>query len=162
MTPARNGRKNLVDDERGTSLVETAAVMPFLLVLGLGVFEFGNILYNHHLVDTGVRDAARYLARFRLPEMRETEAKELAVTGSTAGGTKRVAWWDTDDVTVSYKEIANPPDETGERPYRGLDPIRVVQVTTNVTYGGLGFLGFLGLGDSLTFSTAHEERVIGD
>jgi hypothetical protein len=78
------------------------------------------------------------------------------------GGTKRVAWWDTDDVTVSYKEIANPPDETGERPYRGLDPIRVVQVTTNVTYGGLGFLGFLGLGDSLTFSTAHEERVIGD
>lgn len=162
MTPARNGRKNLVGDQRGTSLVETAIVMPFLLVLGLGVFEFGNILYNHHLVNTGVRDAARYLARFRLPETRETEAKQLAVTGSTAGGIKRVAWWDTDDVTVDYKEIANPPDVTGERPYRGTDPIRVVQVMTNVTYEGIGFLGFLGLGESLTFGIAHEERVVGD
>ena len=162
MTPARNGRKNLVGDQRGTALVETAIVMPFLLVLGLGVFEFGNILYNHHLVNTGVRDAARYLARFRLPETRETEAKQLAVTGSTAGGINRVAWWNTDDVTVSYKEIANPPDVTGERPYRGPDPIRVVQVRTNVTYGGIGFLGFLGLGESLTFGIAHEERVVGD
>jgi hypothetical protein len=150
-------RQTLFGDERGSSLVETAVVVPFLLVLGLGVSEFGNVLYNHHLVDTGVRDAARYLARFRQPETRETEAKQLAVTGSTTGGTKRVAWWDSDDVSISYKAIANP---TGA--YRGPDPIRVVQVETNVTYGGVGFLGFLGLGDSLTFSIAHEERVIGD
>jgi len=150
-------RKNLFGDERGSSLVETAVVIPFLLVLGLGVSEFGNVLYNHHLVDTGVRDAARYLARFQQPEAYETYAKQLAVTGSTTGGTKRVAWWDTDDLSISYKAIANP---TGA--YRGPDPIRVVQVETNVTYGGVGFLGFLGLGDSLTFSIAHEQRVIGD
>jgi hypothetical protein len=58
---------------------------------------------------------------------------------------------------ITYKQFANP---TGA--YRGPDPIRVVQVETNVTYGGVGFLGFLGLGDSLTFSIAHEQRVIGD
>jgi hypothetical protein len=150
-------RQNLLSDERGSSLVETAVVIPFLLVLGLGVSEFGNVLYNHHLVDTGVRDAARYLARFKQPETRETEAKQLAVTGSTTGGTKRVAWWDTGDVMITYKQFANP---TGA--YRGPDPIRVVQVETNVTYGGVGFLSFLGLGNSLTFGMAHEERVIGD
>lgn len=153
----RSVAHHVFSDERGASLVETAVVVPFLLLLGLGVSEFGNVLYNHHLIETGVRDAARYLARFGTPATRETEAKALAVTGSISGGTQRISWWNTGDVSISYQTTANPSGA-----YRGPDPILVVRVSTTVTYNGLGFLDFLGLGSSLTFSLAHEQRVIGD
>jgi hypothetical protein len=150
-------------DQRGTSLIETALVLPFLLILGLGVFEFGNLLYNYHLIATGVRDAARYLARFDNPASKETEAKQLAVTGSITGGTPRVSWWSTSEVSVSYTAIPNNPDPvTGERPYRGGNTITLVRVSTSVPYGGLGLLSFLGLGSTINFSLFHEERKIGE
>jgi Flp pilus assembly protein TadG len=149
-------------DERGTSLIETALVLPFLLTLGLGIFEFGNLLYNYHLISTGVRDAARYLARFDNPASKETEAKQLAVTGSITGGTPRVSWWSTSDVSVGYTSVANSVDPvTGERPYRGGNTITIVRVSTTVPYGGLGFLTFLGLG-SINLNLFHEEREIGE
>lgn len=153
----------LRQDQRGTSLLETALVLPFLLLLGLGIFEFGNLLYNYHLISTGVRDAARYLTRFDNPASRETEAIELAVTGSIGGGTPRVSWWSTSDVSVSYALIPNDPDPiTGQRPYRGGDTITIVRVSTDVPYGGLGFLDYLGLGSTINFSLSHEERQIGE
>jgi hypothetical protein len=154
-------------DQRGTSLIETALALPFLLVLGLGIFEFGNLLYNYHLISTGVRDAARYLARFdhTVALSKEAQAEQLAVTGSITGGSPRVSWWSTSDVAVGYVPaggISNPIDpNTGERPYRGGDTIWIVRVSTNVPYGGLGFLGYLGLG-TITFSLSHEERQIGE
>lgn len=160
-------RRELARDEDGTSLVETTIAMPFLLVIGLGLFEFGNLLYNHHLVSTGVRDAARYAARFADPTSREDEAKRLAVTGRIdLEGAPRVPWWDVGDVDMTVTQIDNSPDPiTGERPYRGGAEIRVVRVETTVSYGsaeGLGVLGFLGLGDAITFTLAHEQRGIGE
>jgi Flp pilus assembly protein TadG len=150
-------------DERGASLIETALVLPFLLTLGLGVFEFGNLLYKYHLIATGVRDAARYLARFDNPASKETEAKQLAVTGSITGGSPRVVWWSTSQVAVNYTNVPNDPDPvTGERPYRGGNTITIVRVSTSVPYGGIGFLSFLGLGSTINFSLFHEERKIGE
>ena len=49
---------------------------------------------------------------------------------------------------------------TGERTYRGPDPITVVRVTTTATYPGFGPLSYLGFGSSLTTTVYHEERVI--
>jgi hypothetical protein len=150
-------------DRSGTSLVETAIVLPFVLVLGFGVIEYGNALYLNHQIETGVRDAARYLARHEDPLAMVAEAKQLALTGSITGGDKRVSAWDGGDITVSLREIANPVDPTtGERPYRGGDPIKVVRVSTNVSYEGLGGLNMLGSTSVLNFSVSHEERVIGE
>jgi hypothetical protein len=150
-------------DRSGTSLVETAIVLPFVLMLGFGVIEYGNALYLNHQIETGVRDAARFLARQEDPLAAVAEAKQLALTGSIDGGDKRVSAWNDGDITVSLREIANPIDETtGERPYRGADPIKVVRVSTNVVYGGLGGLNMLGSTSVLNFSVSHEERVIGE
>ena len=155
--------KRLRSDGSGAALIEFTILAPLLLLLGLGVFEFGNVLYGHHLVNTGVHDAARYLARVDDPTASAASAKELAVYGQIGGSAKRVAWWTTSDVAVSLTSIPNPIDEvTGARAYRGPDPIRIVRVTATATYPGLGFLTYLGLGSALTFSLYHEERVISE
>src|SRR3984957_21259106 len=53
-------------DEEGSALVEATIVMPLLLSLFLGVFEFSWFFYNQQLVVSGLRDAARYMTRIEL------------------------------------------------------------------------------------------------
>jgi Flp pilus assembly protein TadG len=157
--------RQLWADRRGASLVEFTVVMPFLVVLGFGTFEYGSALYGHHMVTTGLRDAARYLARVDDPtsSTEQDKAKQLAVYGQIGGSTKRVSWWGTGNVNVSTSTIANPVDpNTGFRTYRGPDPIRVVRVATTATYPGLGLLAVIGLGPTLPINVYHEERSIGE
>jgi hypothetical protein len=150
-------------ERKGSVLVEWSILMPFLLTLGFGVFEFGNMLYKQHLVETGLKDAARYLARVPDPVARQQIGKEIAVMGEVGGTNKRVSFWNVSDVSVSITTIANPIDATtNERTYRGPDPIPIVRVSTTASYPTLGFLGYLGLGNTITFSLYHEERVIGE
>lgn len=144
-------------DRRGAAIVEFTIVLPFLLVLGLGVFEFGNLLYGYHVITTGLRDSARFLARHDDPMTVQQKAKELAVYGEIGGTTRRLSWWNVGDITVTPRSI---PNET--RTYRGPDEIKIVKVSTNTVYPGLGLFSVIGLAPTLTFSTFHEERVIGD
>ena len=127
------------------------------------MFEFGGIFYNYELMQTGVRDAARYLARVADPTAAEAAARNLAVRGTVdSTGKLRVKWWQATHIQITYKAIANPVNnETGRRLYRGADPLRVVQVSTSVNYAGLGLLKFIGLGP-VRIDAAHEERYVGE
>ncbi|MDJ1159215.1 pilus assembly protein [Chelatococcus sp. SYSU_G07232] len=153
----------LRSDEHGTALIEGAIVLPVLMLLAYGVFEFSNAFYAHHLMTTGIRDAARYLARTADPAAAASQARNLATTGTIDGsGRRRVSWWAPSDVAVAVQTIANPVDPaTGERPYRGGNQISIVTVSTSPSYPGLGTLGFLGL-SSFAVRASHRERVIGD
>jgi hypothetical protein len=154
-------RQTVWSDRKGAALVEFTVMAPFLLVLGLGVIELGNALYGHQLILAGVRDAARYLSRVDDPNALASDAKQLAVYGEIGGSTKRVSWWNVANVNVAVTSIANPIDTaTGERTYRGGEQIQIVRVSTSATYPGVGLLGFLGLGASLSVNAFHEERVI--
>jgi len=150
-------------DRRGAALLEMTVVTPFLILLGLGVFEFSNLLYGQHLITTGVRDAARYLARRDDPLGSANAGIEIAVMGEVSGTAKRVSWWNLADVSVTLIPTANPINvATGTRPYRGPDPLNVVRVSTTVTYPGLGMLSAIGISSSLTLTLSHEERVVGE
>jgi hypothetical protein len=150
-------------NNRGASLVEMALVTPFLLTLGLGIIEFSNALYDHHLITTGVRDAARYLARIDDPIADQSKGQQLAVYGEINGTTKRVSWWTTNDVSVTLIPIANAQDpQSGIRTYRGGNTINLVRVATDVDHPGLGFLTFLGISSPVKIRVFHEERVIGE
>ena len=50
-------RKRPVDD--GNAAVEFALVLPFLLVLLMGMAEFGRVLFNQQVITNAVRDASR-------------------------------------------------------------------------------------------------------
>jgi Flp pilus assembly protein TadG len=156
----RNGQRSFREDRRGVATLELAVVLPVLLGIGLGIFEFGNLLYRYHLIVGGVRDAARYAAGFA-QGTRDAEARNIAVRGVPTGGTNRVPWWTTGDVAIAYGAVANGPGSCGaDRCYRGGDTIVMVTVSTNVAYGELGFLGYLGVGP-VTLTASHQERLYG-
>ena len=50
-------------DQQGSALIEGAAMIPLLIALVTGVFEFSWFFYQQHLVTIGLHDAADYLAR---------------------------------------------------------------------------------------------------
>ena len=77
-------------DERGAAAIEAAAALPFLVALGAGLFELGGAFYKYELMQTGIRDGARYLARVADPSASPavTAAKNLAVTGSILAGAR--------------------------------------------------------------------------
>jgi Flp pilus assembly protein TadG len=160
--------KKLIRDDRGAALVEAAVTFPVLITLGFGVFEFSNAFYAHQEITTGVRDAARYLARAELSNAANNcdaaitaataQGKNLAVYGNIGGsGNARVQGWTTGMVTVTHIDVAN----TGNPPYRpGINPLCVVEVSAAVPYFQFGLLTYLGVA-APTFNLAHYERWIG-
>jgi Flp pilus assembly protein TadG len=153
-------------DSTGSALVETTIMMPFLLILCAGVFSFGDLFYKRLLIETGVRDASRYLARCNTTIWSTTEcedkARNVAVFGNSAGGAsgdERVSDWAFGDVSVSYSDITND-DGSGNKLYRGGDTIRIVRVSTSFPYTGTGLLNYIGFA-SIDINAAHEERVVG-
>ena len=97
-------------DESGAVLIEMAAVVPVIMLIGLGVLEFANFFYNYQLIQNGVRDAARFAASMPYPPSSTlpSEVQNLAITGVPSGGTARVAWWASTDVSVTYSTVPNP------------------------------------------------------
>ena len=50
-------------EERGAVLAETLIVVPFVTLFSVGILEFGNMFWQKHNIETGLRDAARFVAR---------------------------------------------------------------------------------------------------
>lgn len=159
-------------DENGAALVEAAVLLPFLALLLFGAFEFSKIFYDRHLVETGVRDAARYLARTEDPlaAANRQQARSIAVYGTADGsGRPRVAWWTPAALQaggctgfcVVVSETANTDPLTGARRFRGADSVRSVEVSAFLDHPGLGTFGLLGI-RGLRTRVAHQERVIGE
>jgi Flp pilus assembly protein TadG len=146
----------------GSALIEGAIVVPLLLILVLGVFEFSWLIDQQHLISTGIHDAARYIARSANPNdlTIQKHAKNLATTGAIDGDTARVRGWTARDVNISYSSVENPVDVNGSTTFRGGAVIRSVTVSTTFTVPSLGFFGFLGLKPP-ALTVSHQERVIG-
>jgi hypothetical protein len=150
-------------DTRGVAAIEAGLSFPFIVALTAGLIELGAVFYNFELMQTGIRDAARYLARVTDPATAEGAARNLAVRGTVdSSGTLRVKWWQASHVQIAYKETPNPIDQTtGRRQFRGPDPLVVVRVSTAVDYDGLGLVKAIGVGP-FRISAAHEERHVGE
>ena len=87
--------------ERGNSLVETALVLPSLLILFLGIVEVGFFLFSHVQVTNAAREGARYGSLCRLNDncdqltgvVKATvfgEAQFLNMTDAASGGNTTV------------------------------------------------------------------------
>jgi Flp pilus assembly protein TadG len=114
--------------ERGNSLVETALVLPVILVLFLGIIEVGFFLFAHVQVANATREGARYGSLCRQyatcdqlsDVVRSTvfsEAQFLNMTDAGAGGNTTVtvqpasltsvpAIGDPITVTVAYNYVS--------------------------------------------------------
>ena len=173
----------------GAALVEVSAVIPLVLLIGLGVVEFGNAIYSEHLIENGVRDAARYVARMPRTDSatntaNNTKAAYIAVYGTATApsdtcnststlamkNSRRVSWWcDTSTISVTYPCFNNVQvvagcalnATPGTKIYRGLGSITTVTVTATVPYASLGFMSYFNLA-APTFSLSHTERIVSE
>jgi hypothetical protein len=154
-------------DQRGSALIEGAAVIPLLIALVFGVFEFSWMFYQQHLLAIGLHDAAGYLARSSDPcnavspawKAEQQHAKNLATSGSLTGGAARVRGWTAQMVTTKCSKIDNPIGPYGLSRFRGAS-VYVVTAATQFTYPSLGFLSLLHL-RSPVISASYSERAIG-
>jgi Flp pilus assembly protein TadG len=152
-------------DTEGSVLIEATILMPFLVTLMFGLFEFSWYFHKQQLVESGVRDAARYLARVALdgtnpctlttPVNFAANAQNIAVTGVTIGGTARVPGWTTGSVNISCAAFDN-----SAAAYQGGSTIYLVTASTNFADPVLGFFGLLNL-TAPNLSASHTERSIG-
>ena len=156
------GLRSLWRNDEGSALIEGAIIVPFLLVLVLGVLEFSWLIYHQHLISTGIHDGARYIARSANPRdvTIQGDAKKLATTGAIDGDTARVRGWTTRDVHISYASVNNSVGSNGLTPFRGDAAIQIVTVSTTFAVPSLGFFGSLGLKPP-ALTVSHQERVIG-
>ncbi len=154
--------------DSGATLVEMTLIVPLLISLSAGVFEFGTMFQRKLLVEAGLRDGARYAARCDSSFTGlncESNAQNIAASGTHDGTTGRVAGWAANQVTVAIREDIDTVSAGGVLLYRtNYDDdnthVRVVRVSTTYTLTGLSLLSYLGIGP-LTITAAHEERVIG-
>jgi Flp pilus assembly protein TadG len=164
-TMLRRSIASLWHDAEGSALVEAAVVMPVLVPLILGVFEFSWYFHYQQLVESGVRDAARYLARTAPDTTPPTNpcdnttfvsnAKNIATNGVISGGTARVPGWTVGSVAVSCSAFDNSSSA-----YLGPATIYRVTVSTSFVDPALGFFGILNL-TTPNLSASHTERSIG-
>ena len=149
-------------DSKGTALIEAAISLPVLFILVFGVFEFSWVIYQQHLILTGISDAARYIARSTTPNDPTTkkDAKYLATTGAVDGNTPRVRGWTADDIDISYTFINNAAGDNGLTEFRGGTVIESVTVSTTFTVPSLGFFGILHISPPI-LNVSHQERIIG-
>jgi Flp pilus assembly protein TadG len=157
--------RSICGDVRGTALIEGAIALPVLFLLFFGVFEFSWYFYEQHRVSTGIRDAARYIARSEnliwtstpptIPAAVACNAQLLAVNGDISGSCpstgSRVAGWSTSDVQI-------PPPTSVACVCQG-GAMQVVTVSTSFTPTNLGFFGFLNIGP-FAIIISHTERII--
>ena len=139
----------------GSILIETIVVVPIIIIFAVGVIEFGNVFWQRHQIETGVRDAARYWSRCRLGFMTcdQSTAKNIAMfavpvlTGSTP---QRVfGWTDPDSITIT--PVSTPVSPTSAD---------IVTVTATHDYQISPLFGMLRIG-TLTFEISHQQRYIG-
>lgn len=63
----------------GQSLVEVAFVLPVLLIVLLGLFDFGRAIYAYNAVSNAAREAARVAIVDQNPGLVEAEGKRAAL-----------------------------------------------------------------------------------
>ncbi len=77
--------KQLQSDRRGQAMVELAIVLPILLLLIMGIIDFGRIYHGYLAVTTAAREAARQAAIGATDaEIEETALTAAAPLSATA------------------------------------------------------------------------------
>lgn len=148
---------------RGAALVEFSLVAPMLIFLMCGMAEFASVMRQYHIMEKGVRDAGRYLARVPMAGCTLNAgsvaiAQNLAITGRLSGGPALLSTWaDASTVTVTVPQCVNNTAGT----YRGRADMPVIQVTADAPYTDLGLLTIIGIGD-IDLQVSHQQLWIGE
>ena len=153
--------------QSGAAAAEMALVIPLLLTLMFGSFELGNFFLSEHVVEKGVRDAARYAARLPMTNYpacsvssgAEQKIQRVARTGRPDGTIVRLRGWTADNMVTVTMQC----DTTGyyQGVYTGF-PGGVPKITVSAAVPYPSLFGILGIGNpSLTLNAKSQAAVFG-
>lgn len=139
----------LCSREDGAAMVEAIIALPVLTFLTFGMLEFGSLFWQREQIETGLRDAARYVARCGHDvAVCQGTARNLAYHGSTAAlATLRVPQWNTNLSPIIFEESVSGSQT-------------MVSATSTHQLVNSPLLGFLGV-DEINITASHNQRVIG-
>lgn len=147
-----------IREDGGTASLEAALVLPFVLVLGVAMIEFGWLMAQVESVQTALRDAARHVSRsplvlsngnFSLPNAALTSANEVMNRSFSSNGI------DTWTLDLALVPIANAQGQ-----YLGGNQVYRIEARTAFTPASAGLLELTGI--SLpTLSLQYELRHAG-
>ena len=100
--------------ERGAAAVEFALVLPLLVVLLMGIIDFGLYFYNDLAVSHAARDAARYLSVNNIAGANAAVSKLTLVSAPQP------------TATMSPGTSGNPATVTLQTTYRFLTPLPLI------------------------------------
>ncbi|WP_212523409.1 TadE/TadG family type IV pilus assembly protein [Actibacterium sp. MT2.3-13A] len=163
MASRARARQKLRQDETGSVLTEALLLLPFLTIFSIGVLEFGNVLWQRHQLQTGVRDAARYWSRCQPAQPGSNPpfyswcsvaiAQNIAFYGKpnpTGADNPRVpGWTDPADLTIAPVPQPSHPASTD-----------LVTVTGTLDYLGSPLFGALQI-PIIEIEYTHTERYVG-
>lgn len=159
--------RRLVADSRASAAAEMALVTPLLLVLMFGSFELGNFFLSEHVVQKGVRDAARYASRLPISEYplcdptadAEQRIQRIARTGEPDGTELRLRGWTSDAMTAVILECDTSGTHTGiYTVYPFPDGVPTITIRASVPYPSL--FSQIGLGDTSLTLNAESHAAI--
>ena len=148
----RKARGNTLRDERGTVAVEFALIVPILILLVLGILEFG---FGYHAWDV-TQNAAREGARTGAV----TQVGESEIVARVMGASQLL---DQDQVQVTV--TCAPPGGTVFGACGSVDSWlegKIIRVTVVYTYDYMTPLpGWVAMGDSMVLRSVAEARFEG-
>ena len=150
----RSWAKRFVRCDSGTSILETAVVLPLLIILMGGVYDFGRAYGTMSAGQKSMRAAVRYLTRLPAETVCNswalTQAKNIALYGNTAGtGSLLIPNWTAGDITLTTKPTNCPATS-----------VTNINMSANVPYSSLMW-SVIGLGNNTTMRVEHEEKWVG-
>jgi Flp pilus assembly protein TadG len=134
-------------EQDGVAMTEAIVVVPFLTLFAVGVIEFGALFWQREQIETGLRDAARYMARCRHPIATcETTARNLAYYGSSAQTAERVPGWNDTNSPITFT-----PTTVGTQD--------IIRARTAHDLVNSPLFNFLGIG-TISISADHNQRMM--
>lgn len=165
--PGRRGSRTLARNTRGAAAVEFGILLPFMVVLLAGIADVGRSIWQHHTLQKGVRDAARYLSRVDVPlsSADRSAAKNLMLRGSfdTAKPLRYGHWASSVTTNLDSQTGLVTAFDNSAGTFRGPDTISIITVTASVAApsGEFPLLSLFG-GGSVNYAARQQVRNIGE
>ena len=95
-------RTNLRRNERGAALIETAITIPIILLISVGIFEFGRAYQTTQVLTNAAREGARVAI---LADKTDTDVQTAVQTYMKTGGLPK---WSTASVSINRNVPMGP------------------------------------------------------
>lgn len=149
--------KKGVHEEKGASLVETALVMTFLLLLVAGIVDFGGAFQNYIIITNAAREGARTAARLPCKRTGGSDDNTAALRNAIVQSVTREAAGS--NLTLAADQITVTPDPVTEScPVAG-EPFEIrVTVRYQALLGGILGMAEFPVSNSATMAFAGNDQ----